>query len=187
VFEIGKDVDVVVARFVRGQLVVMSLLAVAYSIGYSAVGVPLAIPIGILAGLVSFVPHVGGAIALLTALLACVVTGPTWLQILLVVVVHSSIQGLEGFVITPRIMSGSVGLPAVWVILALIVFGEVFGLLGVIIAVPAAAVIKTLVARAIALYQESAAYHGEPPPALRAIAEVEPPADAAVDEVGDDG
>lgn len=162
VLEITTDIDQVVAQFIRGQLVVMGLLAVAYSVGYSIVGVPLAVAIGMLAGAVSFIPHVGGAVALGTALLACILTGATWLNLGLVVVVHLAIQWTEGFVVTPRIMAGQVGLPAVWVILALLGFGELFGFLGVVIAVPAAAVIKTLLVRAIRAYKESEHYGSAP-------------------------
>ncbi len=160
--EIARDIDAVIAQFIRGQLVVMALLAVAYSVAYSAVGVPLAVVIGVLAGAVSFIPHVGGAVALGTALLACALNGTSWLQVGLVVALHLTIQWTEGFVVTPRIMAGQVGLPAVWVILALLGFGELFGFLGVVLAVPAAAVIKTLLVRAIAAYKESDLYGSAP-------------------------
>lgn len=160
--EIARDIDAVIAQFIRGQLVVMALLAVAYSVAYSAVGVPLAVVIGMLAGAVSFIPHVGGAVALGTALLACALSGTSWLQVGGVVVLHLTIQWIEGFVVTPRIMAGQVGLPAVWVILALLGFGELFGFLGVVLAVPAAAVIKTLLVRVIGAYKESELYGAAP-------------------------
>ncbi len=160
--EIARDIDVVVAHFIRGQLVVMALLAVAYSVAYSAVGVPLAVAIGMLAGAASFIPYVGGAVALGTALLACGLSGTTWLQVGMVVVVHVAIQWTEGFVVTPRIMAGQVGLSSIWVILALLGFGELFGFLGVVLAIPAAAAIKTLLVRALGAYKQSELYGVEP-------------------------
>jgi predicted PurR-regulated permease PerM len=156
VIDLARDIDQVVAQFIRGQLLVMLFLAFAYSTAYSIVGVPLAIPIGILAGVISFIPYVGGAVALGAALLSCVLTGTTGLELLFVVLAHATIQGLEGFVITPRVMSGQVGLPAFWVIVALLAFGDLFGLMGVLVAVPVAAVIKVLLIRAAGAYRRSA-------------------------------
>ncbi len=156
--EVARDIDAVIAHFIRGQLVVMALLAVAYSVAYSAVGVPLAVAIGMLAGVASFIPYVGGAVALGTALIACGLSGTTWLQVGMVVAVHLAIQWTEGFVVTPRIMAGQVGLSSIWVILALLGFGELFGFLGVFLAIPAAAVIKTLLVRALRAYRESEVY-----------------------------
>jgi hypothetical protein len=124
-------------------------------VAYSQLGVRLAVPIGIVAGLLSFIPYLGGATALGLALLMCALAGASWAQVGGVVAAYAVIQALEGFVITPRIMEEKVGLSAIWVLLALMVFGELFGFFGVLLAVPAAAVAKIFVVRAVAHYRES--------------------------------
>ena len=158
VVDVATEVDEVLGQFIRGQLLVMLALAVLYSVAYSLVGVRLAIPIGIVAGLISFIPYVGGATALILALLMCLLSWQGWGQIVSVVVAYAIIQVLEGFVITPRIVGDKVGLPAIWVLIALMVGGELFGFLGVLLSVPAAAVAKIFVMRLLAWYRKSQVY-----------------------------
>lgn len=155
VVDIAAEVDDILGQFLRGQLLVMLILAVLYAVAYSLIGVRLAIPIGIVAGLLAFIPYVGGAVALGLALLMTLLAGQGWSQVGLVVGVYAVIQVLEGFVITPRIMEDKLGLGAVWVLLALMVFGELFGFMGVLLAVPAAAVTKVFALRAVAYYKKS--------------------------------
>lgn len=151
----ATEVDSTLSQFMRGQLTVMVILAALYGGSYLALGVRLAIPIGIAAGILNFVPYVGGAFALVAGILMSLLGGGGAGQIAGVVVAYAVVQTLEGFVITPRIVGESVGLREVWVLLALFVGGEVFGVLGVLLAVPAAAVLKIFVSRAIEAYQES--------------------------------
>lgn len=155
VVDVASEVDDVLGQFVRGQVTVMFILAVLYSVAYTIADVPLAIPIGIIAGLLSFIPYVGGASALILALVMCLLDPGGWFQLIGVFVGYGVIQGLEGFVITPRIVGDKVGLGAIWVLLALMVGGELFGFLGVLLAVPAAAVVKIFVMRAVAYYRKS--------------------------------
>lgn len=169
VVEIAREIDQVLGQFVRGQLLVMLILAALYAIAYSLCGVRLAIPIGIVAGLLSLIPYVGGASALGLALLMCALSPQGWWQVAGVVIAYGIIQVLEGFVITPRIVGDKVGLPAIWVLVALLLGGEIFGFLGVLLAVPAAAVAKIFVVRAVAYYRETPLYSagapaGEGPP-----------------------
>lgn len=161
VFGTTGEINSVLGHFFRGQLTVMAILAVLYSAGYSLVGVPLAIPIGLTAGLISFIPYVGGAVALGLALLMTLLDWTGWTQVLLVVVVYAVVQGLEGFVITPKIMGDTVGISAIAVLLALLVGAELLGFTGVLLAVPAAAVLKILFQRAGARYRGSSFYNGE--------------------------
>jgi hypothetical protein len=137
---------------------VMAILAVLYGGAYMLLGVRLAIPIGIAAGILNFIPYLGSAFALIAGLLMAVLGGGSWLQIGGVVLAYVVVQTLEGFVITPRIVGESVGLREVWVLVALFVGGEIFGFLGVLLAVPVAAVLKIFVGRAIAHYKESALF-----------------------------
>ncbi|MFW5921013.1 MAG: AI-2E family transporter [Polyangiales bacterium] len=164
VVDIAGEVDEVLGQFVRGQLIVMVALAVLYAVGYSLLGVRLAVPIAIVAGLVSFIPYVGGAVSLGLALLMCLLHWQGWWQIGGVVGVYTAVQLLEGFVITPRIVGDKVGLPAVWVLFALMVGGELFGFMGVLLALPVAAVAKIFVGRGLRWYRQSEWYEPEPEP-----------------------
>jgi predicted PurR-regulated permease PerM len=149
------EVDAVLGQFFRGQFTVMATLAVLYSLGYGVIGVPLALPIGIMAGLLSFIPYVGSTLALATALLMTALDWQGWTQILWVLGVHAMIQGLEGFVITPKIMGDTVGISAIAVLFALLVGAELLGFTGVLLAVPAAAVTKILLQRIDQRYRRS--------------------------------
>lgn len=158
VVEVAGDVDAILGEFIRGQLLVMLALVVLYAVGYSIVGVPLAIAIGVVAGLLSFIPYVGGALALGMALLMSFLHWNGWNQIIGIGVVYGVIQLLESFLITPKIVGDKVGLPAVWVLFALLVGGELFGFMGVLLALPAAAVAKIFVVRGVAWYRASDLY-----------------------------
>jgi predicted PurR-regulated permease PerM len=158
VVEIASEIDAVLGQFLRGQLLVMLAMAILYGVAYSLVGVRLAIPIALVAGLLAFIPYVGSGSALVMALLMCVVDWDGWTKPLLVVVAYAICQFLEGFVIVPKVVGDKVGLPAVWVLVALLIGGEVFGFLGVLLAVPVAAVVKIFVVRGLAWYRESELY-----------------------------
>lgn len=177
VVEVAHEVDQVLGDFIRGQLLVMLALAVLYSVGYAVVGVRLAIAIGVMAGLLSFIPYVGGALALVMALLMVVLHWNGWGQLLGVVGVYTVIQLLESFLITPKIVGDKVGLPAVWVLFALLVGGELFGFFGVLLALPAAAVMKIFVIRGVAWYRASDLYKGEVEPGADGAKASEPPPD----------
>jgi predicted PurR-regulated permease PerM len=155
-----REVDAVLGQFFRGQFTVMAILATLYSLGYGSIGVPLALPIGIMAGVLSFIPYVGSTLALATALLMTALDWQGWTQILWVLGVHALIQGLEGFVITPKIMGDTVGISAIAVLFALLVGAELLGFTGVLLAVPAAAVIKILLQRIDDRYRKSEFFVG---------------------------
>ncbi len=160
VIEIVSEVDQVLAQFLRGQVTVMAILAVLYALGYTLVGVPLAVPIGVVAGLVSFIPYVGGGVALGLALVMTTLHWSGWPQLAGITLVYAAVQALEGFVITPRVVGEKLGLAPVWILFALMAGGEVFGLLGVLLALPVAAVVKVLVQRALRAYRASTLYAG---------------------------
>lgn len=159
-YDFFGEVDRVLGQFLRGQFTVMAILGVLYAVGYGLIGVPLALPIGIIAGLLSFIPYVGSTTAVAMALLMTILQGQGWMQIVWVIGVHSVIQGLEGFVITPKVMGDTVGISSVAVLFALLVGAELLGFAGVLLAVPAAAVVKILLERASARYRQSAFYAG---------------------------
>lgn len=170
-FEIVREVDEVLGLFVRGQLLVMVVLGTLLAVGYAAVGVTLAVPIGIIGGLLSFIPYVGGAVALGLGLLMSILHFDGFGQLLAVVAVYTGVQVLEGFVITPYIVGDKLGMSALVVLFALMIGGELFGFLGVMLALPVAAIIKVFVTRGLTRYRASALFVGAAggvPPAPRA-------------------
>ncbi len=158
---IAREIDTVLSQFMRGQVTVMAILAVLYAGAYSLVGVSLAVPIGIVAGLLSFIPYVGGASALVLALLMVALHWVGWGQVIAVVAAYIVIQLLEGFVITPRIVGDKLGLSPVWVLFAMLAGAELFGFVGILLSLPAAAVVKVFVLRGLALYKASAFFGAE--------------------------
>ncbi|MCR9160226.1 MAG: AI-2E family transporter [Nannocystaceae bacterium] len=170
IVDIAREVDTVLGEFIRGQLLVMVILAVAYSLAYGLLGVRLAILIGVVAGMLSFIPYVGGAVALGLAVIMCLIDWSGWGQLLGVVGAYAVIQVFEGFVITPKVVGDKVGLSAIWVLIALMVGGELFGFLGVLLALPAAAVVKIFVMRGLAWYRGSEFFlDGPEPPSTGAL------------------
>lgn len=161
----AREVDAVLGQFIRGQLTVMLILAVLYAIAYSIVGVRLAVAIGLVGGLLAFIPYVGGGVALGLALVMSLVDWHGPMQLVWVAVAYGVVQLLEGFVITPKVMGDKVGLSAVWVLFALMVGGELFGFLGVLLALPTAAVVKIFAARAVTSYRRSEFYRTAGPEA----------------------
>jgi predicted PurR-regulated permease PerM len=155
VVDVGREIDQTLGQFIRGQLTVMSILGALYATAFSVLGVRLAVPIGIVGGVLSFIPYVGGATALALAVLMALLDFTGWGKVLGVVAAYTLVQTIDGLFITPRVLGGKVGLPAVWVLVALLVGSELFGFLGVLLAVPGAAVVKIFVMRAVRYYKHS--------------------------------
>jgi predicted PurR-regulated permease PerM len=171
VVSLAKQVDSVISHFVRGQLTVMGIMGSLYALGYTLIGVNLAVPIGLLAGILTFVPYVGSTVAVVLGLLMVLVHFSGWGQVVAVVSVYLTIQILDGLVITPRVVGGKLGLSVAWVLFALMAFGQLFGFVGVMLALPASAVIKVFVLEGLARYRRSSFYLGQtPPPATKQAA-----------------
>lgn len=173
VVEYAQEIDAALSHFLRGQLTVMAIMAVLYGGCYAILGVRLALPIGLISGTLSFIPYLGSAFALTSGVTMSLLGGFNPGQLVGVVVAYAIVQTLEGFVIAPRVMGKTVGLPEMWVLIALFVGGEIFGFLGVLLAVPAAAVIKIFLTRAVDIYHESDLYL-DGPASLRSIPPAEP-------------
>jgi predicted PurR-regulated permease PerM len=161
----AREIDDILSQFVRGQVTVMAVLAVLYSIAYALLGVRLAVPIGITAGVLNFIPYLGSAFALAAGLLMSLLGGWQVWQLVGVVLAYAAIQTLEGFVLTPRIVGKTVGLSEIWVLVALFVGGEIFGFLGVLLALPAAAVAKIFVGHGVRYYRTTELFLAPPEPA----------------------
>jgi predicted PurR-regulated permease PerM len=158
VYEKARLVDSLVAGFLRGQVVVAGLLAVLYAAGFLVIGVDLAVGVGLLAGAMALVPYLGNVVALGAASMLCLLEFGIDMHLAAVIGWYVVVQTLEGFVLTPRIVGHSVGLHPATVIVALLIGGDILGLLGLLIAVPAAAVVKVFVQEALAVYRGSALF-----------------------------
>jgi predicted PurR-regulated permease PerM len=162
----AEEINQILSHFLRGQLTVMAILAVLYGGAYALLGVRLAVPIGIAAGMLNFIPYLGGAFALTAGVLMSLLDGWHTGQLVGVILAYTVVQTLEGFVITPRIIGKTVGLSEIWVLVALFVGAEIFGFLGVLLAVPAAAVAKIFVTHAVQYYRTTELYLETPPKSL---------------------
>jgi len=154
------ECDDVLGQYLRGQLSVMALLAVYYSVALSAFGLDLALPIGVFTGLAVFVPYVGFGLGLALAVLAGLLQFAPAEALLMVAVVYGLGQVIESFVLTPRLVGERIGLHPLHVIFALMAFGQLFGFVGVLVALPVSAVLLVAIRRLRAQYQVSALYRG---------------------------
>jgi predicted PurR-regulated permease PerM len=156
----ARDIDVVLSQFLRGQVLVMLTLAVYYSLALWIVDLPSAISIGLLTGLLIFIPYIGFATGFLLALLVALlqVAGPG--PIVAVLVVFGIGQVLEGFLLTPFLVGERIGLHPLAVIFALMAFGQLFGFFGVLLALPASAALLVGLRELRTLYLSSRFYRG---------------------------
>lgn len=155
-----QEADLVLGQYLRGQLLVMLIMAIYYSIGLALFGLDLALPIGMFTGLAMFVPYVGFGIGLILALLAGLLQFASAKAFVMVAVVYGSGQVVEGFFLTPRLVGERIGLHPLAVIFALLAFGQLFGFVGVLVALPASAVLLVAVRRLRAGYMGSRLYQG---------------------------
>jgi len=160
--EQAAEIDLRLAGFVRGQATVCLLLGTLYGIGLTVVGLEFGLVVGLGAGLVSFVPYLGTAVGLIAGLGLAFAQFSDWLPILLVALVFGVGQVLEGFVLTPNLVGDRVGLHPAWVLFALMAGGALFGFTGVLLALPAAAVIGVLVRFVVQRYRDGPLYNGDP-------------------------
>jgi len=137
--EVMRDIDNVLAEFLRGQLLVMIVLALYYAIALSIARLDHALPIGILTGLLVFIPYVGFGLGLTLGLIAAVLQWTGWPAFLAVAAVYGVGQLLENYVLVPYLVGDRIGLHPLAVIFALLAFGQLFGFAGVLLALPASA------------------------------------------------
>lgn len=155
-----SECDAVLGQYLRGQLLVMVALAVYYSVALSLVGFDLALPIGVFTGLAVAIPYVGFGLGLVLALMAAVLQFASLVGVLLVAAVYGLGQVLESFFLTPQLVGERIGLSPLAVIFALLAFGQLFGFVGVLIALPASAVALVMLRRALAAYRDSRMFSG---------------------------
>ncbi len=152
------EADAVLGQYLRGQLSVMLALAIYYSIALRLCGLDLALPIGVFTGLAIFIPYLGFGLGLLLALLAAVLQFEPLQALGVVALVYGAGQVLESFVLTPRWVGERIGLHPLAVIFALLAFGQLLGFVGVLVALPASAVLLVALRRLKQQYMASPLY-----------------------------
>jgi predicted PurR-regulated permease PerM len=153
-----NEADEVLGQYLRGQMLVMLILAVYFTIGLSLFGLDLALPIGVFTGLAIFVPYVGFGVGLVLALLAGLLEFASFKAVIMVAVVYGAGQLIESLYLTPRLVGERIGLHPLAVIFALLSFGQLFGFVGVLIALPASAVLLVAIRRVRKQYLASDLY-----------------------------
>ena len=162
VLEMAREIDELLAQFLRGQLLVMLLLAVYYSAALMLAGFDVALPVGLFTGLLAFVPYLGFAIGLVLATMAALLEFANWTGLIAVAVIYGLGQLLETYIFTPRLVGERIGLHPLAVIFALLVFGEWFGFAGVLLALPASAALLVGLRRVKTAYLASDLYRRAP-------------------------
>ena len=161
VARLARESDEVLGSFLRGQMMVMMALAAVYSIGLSLVGLDLAVLIGLSAGLISFVPYLGFIVGILFAGIAAIVQFQDMLHLGYIAIVFGIGQAIEGMVLTPLLVGDRIGLHPVAVIFAVLAGGQLFGFVGVLLALPVAAIIAVILRYLHERYMESGLYGNE--------------------------
>lgn len=141
---LARESDEVLGAFLRGQLSVMVSLGTLYAVGLWAVGIDVGPLIGMIAGLISFVPYLGAIVGVGMALIAALVQYQDWAHVFMVLGVFGVGQLIEGYVLVPKLVGDKIGLHPVAVIFAILAGGELFGFLGVLLALPAAAIVMVV-------------------------------------------
>jgi predicted PurR-regulated permease PerM len=158
VSRLARESDDVLGAFLRGQLSVMLVLGAFYGVGLWLVGVSVGPLIGMIAGLISFVPYLGAITGVVMGVIAALVQYQDWTHVLLVLGVFAVGQTLEGYVLVPKLVGDKIGLHPVAVIFAVLAGGELFGFLGVLLALPVASVVMVVLRYLHARYTQSELY-----------------------------
>lgn len=163
VVQVTIECHQVLGAFVKGQLVVMLLLGMVYAVGLQLVGIEVGLIIGLVAGLASIIPYLGFAVGLTAAVVACLLQyGLSWVNLGLVGLVFMIGQVVEGYILQPFLLGDKIGLSPVAVIFAIMAGAQLFGFVGMLLALPVAAILVVLFRHAHHSYEASALYAGAP-------------------------
>ncbi|MCK0195446.1 AI-2E family transporter [Ancylobacter sp. 6x-1] len=177
--DIARQMDRAIAGFLRGQALVCIILGTYYAIALTIAGLNFGLVIGIVSGLITFIPYVGSLTGFVLAVgIALVQFFPDWTMIGVIVAIFLLGQFVEGNILSPKLVGDSVGLHPVWLMFALLAFGYLLGFLGLLLAVPLAAAMGVLVRFALDQYLHSSLYTGEAIEAY-AVEVIEPPGGGA--------
>ena len=158
VVQLAGECDAVLAEFLRGQLLVMFALGLIYSIGLWIVGLEFALLVGLLAGMVSFIPYLGGIVGIGTAGILGYLQYHDVIHLVYIALVFGSGQALEGMLLSPLLVGDRIGLHPVAVIFAVMAGGQLFGFIGILLALPVAAVIMVILRHIHRRYVHSGIY-----------------------------
>ena len=156
-------IDDAIAGFMRGQASVCLLLAAWYGAALTAAGLDSGLLVGLATGAISFIPYVGAATGMIVGVGIALVQFPEWTPVIVVALIFIIGQTAESYILTPRLVGGRIGLHPVWIIFALLAGGALLGFTGVLLAVPAAAIIGVLVRFGLGRYLASPLYGGDAP------------------------
>ncbi len=162
ILSLAQQINDTLGAFVRGQSLVCLLQALIYSVGLWLVGLDYAITIGFVTGIFSFIPFAGMFIGVAAGLGIAFSQFDTWTPILMVAAVFGVGNIIEGQFLAPNLIGGRIGLHPVWIIFALLAGGSLLGFLGVLLALPTAAIIGVLVRYSVSRYLDSHLYYGDP-------------------------
>jgi predicted PurR-regulated permease PerM len=158
--QILGEIDELLSQYLRGQLLVIAVLSVYYSMGLYFLGVTGAIALGLFTGLAIFIPYIGYGVALILALLSALLQAETGVSILAVLALYIVGQTIESFFLTPKLVGEKIGLHPVLVVFALILFGGWFGFFGILLALPMSAIVLVLGRHLMVFYKNSSWYRG---------------------------
>jgi predicted PurR-regulated permease PerM len=159
--DMAREIDRRLAGFARGQALVCAILAIYYAVALSLVGLDFGVLIGLFIGVISFIPFIGVFFGGLLSIGLAALQFGTWSDVALVAAVFVAGQVVEGNFLTPKLVGDRIGLHPLWVVFALLAGGALFGIVGVLLAVPVAAAVGVVAERMLASYLASPLYHDE--------------------------
>ena len=157
--QILVEIDQLLSQYLRGQLLVITVLSIYYSVGLYLLGITGALALGLFTGIAIFIPYIGYGVGLILALLSVLLQAETGGSFLAVLTLYIVGQAIESFILTPKLVGEKIGLHPVLVVFALILFGSWFGFFGILLALPMSAIILVLCKHAVQGYQNSAWYN----------------------------
>jgi predicted PurR-regulated permease PerM len=148
----------VLSTYVRSQLLIGFVMGALYAVGFATLRVPLAVTLGLLSGLLNFIPYLGTLIGFVLSIAFLALDGAGFARISGALIVFAIVQSVEGYYLTPKLLGNKLNLHPLWVIIGLVIGGNLFGLIGIILAVPFIAIAQVLLGFLEQIYQESQFY-----------------------------
>jgi predicted PurR-regulated permease PerM len=148
----------VISSYVRGQLAIAVIMASFYVVGFALLRVPIAITLGMISGLLNFIPYIGTLTGLSLSLVFLILDGAGISRVLGVLALFALVQSIEGYYLTPKLLGNQLDLSPLWVLVGLLIGGNLFGLIGIVLALPVLAVVKVLMDFLEEIYQQSEFY-----------------------------
>lgn len=155
---LASQINLVLSSYVRGQLLIALIMSSLYVVGFVLLRVPIAVTLGAVSGLLNFIPYIGTLTGLSLSLTFLILDGAGLARLLGVLAVFTLVQSLEGYYLTPKLLGNRLNLSPLWVLVGLLIGGNLFGLIGIVLALPVLAVSKVLFNFLAEIYQQSSFY-----------------------------